>query len=89
MENDVYNGQEKYKSGIFVAKDGTEIGDWKRAGWGYITYDAGFALSSNVAVMNLIDKYMTAEQLKNYYKKLGFGSKTGIELPSVSKNFFL
>ena len=82
MENDVYNGQETYKSGIFTAKDGTEIGDWKRAGWGYLTYDAGFALSSNVAIMNIIDKYMTAEQLKNYYKKLGFGSKTGIALPN-------
>ena len=84
MEEGVYNGDEKYKSGIFVAKDGTEIGDWKRQGWGYITYDQGFALSSNVAVMNLIDKYMSADMLKNYYKKLGFGSVTGIELPNES-----
>lgn len=82
MENDVYNGEEKYKSGVFVAKDGTEIGDWKRQGWGYITYDQGFALSSNVAVMNLIDKYLSADALKAYYNKLGFGSKTGIELPN-------
>ena len=81
MENDVYNGSEKYKSGIFVANDGTQIGDWYRSGWGYITYDAGFALSSNTAVMNLIDKYMNAEMLRSYYKKLGFGSTTGIELP--------
>lgn len=84
MEYDVYNGDEKYKSGVFVAKDGTEIGDWKRQGWGNITYDQGFALSSNVAVMNLIDKYMSADQLKAYYNKLGFGSKTGIELPNES-----
>lgn len=84
MENDVYNGEEKYKSGIFVAKDGTEIGDWKRQGWGYITYDQGFALSSNVAVMTLIDKYLSADLLKEYYNKLGFGSKTGIELPNES-----
>ncbi len=82
MENDVYNGQETYKSGVFVAKDGTEIGDWKRTGWGYLTYDAGFALSSNVAVMNIIDRHMNAEMLRDYYKKLGFGSKTGIELPN-------
>lgn len=80
MENGTYNGDEKYKSGIFVAKDGTEIGDWHRQGWGYITYDQGFAISSNTAVMNLVDKYMSAEILRNYYKKLGFGSKTGIEL---------
>ena len=46
MENGVYNGSETYKSGIFVAKDGTEIGDWYRKGWGYITYDAGFFTKS-------------------------------------------
>ena len=85
MENGVYNGDEKYKSGVFVAKDGTEIGDWYRQGWGYITYDAGFALSSNTAVMNLIDKYMNADMLREYYKKLGFGSKTGIELPNEAE----
>lgn len=85
MENGVYNGDEKYKSGVFVAKDGTEIGDWYRQGWGYITYDAGFALSSNTAVMNLIDKYMTADMLRDYYKRLGFGSKTGIELPNEAE----
>lgn len=84
MEQGAYNGDEKYKSGIFVAKDGTEIGDWKRQGWGTITYDQGFALSSNVAVMNLIDKYLSADILKDYYNKLGFGSTTGIELPNES-----
>lgn len=81
MENGVYNGEEKYLSGTFTAKDGTTMGDWDRKGWGLITYDQGFALSSNVAVINLIDKYMSADMLRAYYKKLGFGSKTGIELP--------
>lgn len=84
MENGVYNGDETYLSGIFTAQDGTQIGDWDRNGWGYITYDQGFALSSNVAIMNLIDKYMDADMLKAYYKRLGFGSKTGIELPNES-----
>ncbi len=82
MEHGVYNGQEKYKSGIFKAKDGTEIGDWQRQGWGNITYDQGFALSSNTAVMNLTSKYMSADILRNYYSKLGFGQKTGIALPN-------
>lgn len=84
MEYGVYNGEEKYKSGIFVAKDGTEIGDHDRKGWGHITYDQGFALSSNVAIMNILDKYMSGNELKAYYRKLGFGSKTGIELPNES-----
>lgn len=85
MEAGVYNGSELYKSGIFTAKDGTQIGDHDRRGWGNISYDQGFALSSNVAVMNILDKYLSANELKAYYKKLGFGSKTGIELPNESK----
>ena len=84
MEEGKYNGSESYKSGIFVAKDGTQIGDWKREGWGYITHDQGFALSSNTAAMNLTSKYLSAEKLRNFYSKLGFGSKTGIELPNES-----
>jgi len=80
MESGKYNGEETFKSGIYKTTDGTEIGDWDRRGWGNITYDKGFALSSNVGVVNLIDKYINKNILKDYYKKLGFGSKTGIEL---------
>ncbi len=83
METGKYNGQETYKSGKFVAKDGTVMGDSNnKEGWGTITYDQGFALSSNTAVMNLTTKYMSGPYLKSYYEKLGFGQKTGIELPN-------
>lgn len=80
LETGKYNGSQTYKSGVYVTKDETEIGDWNRDGWGNITLDQGFALSSNTAVITLINKYMNGNYLKDYYKKLGFGSKTGIEL---------
>lgn len=80
MESGKYNGNEKFKSGTFTTKDKTVIGDWDRKGWGTITYDEGFVLSSNVGIVSLIDKYFSREELMNFYKKLGFGSKTGIEL---------
>ena len=82
MENGVYNGSETYHSGTYVTSDGTEIGDWNRAGWGDITFDRGFVLSSNVGVINLIDRHLNASILRSYYRKLGFGKKTGIELPN-------
>ena len=84
MENGVYDGNSTYKSGTYVTTDGTEIGDWNRNGWGYITYDRGYALSSNVAVINLINNFMNGAMLRLYYKKLGFGKKTGITLPNES-----
>ena len=82
MEQGVYNGNEIYHSGVYVTSDGTEIGDHNRAGWGDISFDKGFALSSNVGVINLIDRHLSADILRSYFKKLGFGKKTGIELPN-------
>lgn len=84
METGKYNGSETFKSGTYVTKDGTEIGDHDREGWGDITFDYGFTLSSNVGVINLINRYMDGNILKSYYRKLGFGSLTGIELPKES-----
>lgn len=82
MENNVYNGSETYNSGTYTTSDGTVIGDWNRNGWGTITYDRGYALSSNVGVINLINRHMNSAMLRNYFRKLGFGKKTGISLPN-------
>ena len=82
MENGVYNGSETYKSGVYITTDGTEIGDWDRNGWGTITFDKGYAMSSNVGVINLINRHLNSSMLREYYKKLGFGRKTGITLPN-------
>ena len=82
MENGVYDGTETYKSGVYVTKDGTHIGDWDRNGWGMISYDRGYALSSNVAVINIINRHMNSMMLRQYFKKLGFGKTTKVGLPN-------
>lgn len=82
MENGVYDGNETYKSGTYETSDGTVIGDWNRSGWGNITFDRGYALSSNVGVINIINRHMDSLMLRQYFKRLGFGKKTGIELPN-------
>lgn len=85
LEKGIYDEAATYKTGSYITKDGTEIRDWNRSGWGNITYDQGFALSSNTGVINLIKRGLTAEDLKSYYQLLGFGSQTGIELPNEAK----
>ena len=85
MENGVYDGTETYKSGVYVTTDGTEIGDWNRNGWGVISFDKGYAMSSNVGVINMIHRHMSSVMLRQYFRRLGFGRKTGIELPNESK----
>ena len=80
LEAGVYKGNDTYQSGSFTTKDKTVISDWNKVGWGRITFDQGFIYSSNTAVVNIMDKYLQATDLKSYLKKLGFGQKTNIGL---------
>ncbi len=79
MENGVYDGDEKFMSGT-VKVAGATIKDFNNTGWGEITFDTGFAYSSNVGATYLAKK-VGAKKLREFYESLGFGSKTGIELP--------
>ena len=80
MEKGVYKGDDTYKSGSFKVNDESSINDWNKEGWGEISYDTGFEYSSNVAIAEIIDKNLSREELRECFKKYGFGSKTGIEL---------
>lgn len=80
MEAGVYNGEDTYESGTIKVGDVT-IKDFNNVGWGVISYDQGFMNSSNVAATKLAQK-MGKKTLKSFYEKLGFGSKTGIEMPN-------
>ncbi len=79
MENGIYNGNDTYASGT-IQVDDARIKDFNGVGWGTITYDSGFAYSSNVAATNLALK-LGREKLYNFYSDIGFGKKTGITLP--------
>lgn len=80
MENGLYNGEEKYKSGSIVVEDST-VKDWNKYGWGEITFDQAFHGSSNVGATLLAQK-IGREKLMDFYTKLGFGEQTGINLPN-------
>jgi len=78
IEEGLYNGDDKFKSGKKEIANVT-ISDFQKEGWGSISYDTGFAYSSNVAASNLAEG-LGIDGLSKYYKNLGFGKKTGIEL---------
>lgn len=80
MEKKMYDGNKTFKSGSIKIGENT-IYDWKTDGFGEITFDEGFMLSSNVGISYLTKDYFTGSELKEYFKKWGFGQKTGIELP--------
>ena len=84
MENNMYNGSETYLSGKIEVEDAM-IQDFNGGvGWGTITYDEGFAYSSNVAATRLALK-MGRDKLHDFYNNLGFGAKTNITLPGEVK----
>ena len=58
------------------------VRDWNKTGWGQISYERGYTLSSNTCVANMVKNYLSKDELKSFYKKIGFSSKTGIDLPS-------
>lgn len=85
IDNGKYNGSATYDSGnlIFEDKTGkkTIIHDWNKIGWGRITYDFGFALSSNIGAAGLLESEMiNKKELKNCYNNYGFGRTTGFTL---------
>jgi len=58
------------------------VSDWNKTGWGEISYSKGYTLSSNTCVANMIKNYLSRQKLMDYYKKLGFGSLTDVDLPN-------
>ena len=87
LENNVYDGNATYYSGRYDVGEYT-IYDWNNNGWGAITYDKGFEYSSNVGIANILANNLTKKQLKECFKKYGFGETTGIELASESTGSF-
>jgi len=83
IEEGVYNGNEKYKSGSYKVNEKiTPIHDHNGGkGWGAITYDEGFQRSSNVAASKLAWEKIGSETFLDYLYAFDFDKETGIDLP--------
>lgn len=86
IESGKYDGTATFKSGskTYISEidenDTVTIKDWNSIGWGEITYDYGYAMSSNIGVASLLEDVITKNELRECYNKYGFGKKTGITL---------
>lgn len=93
IEEGVFNSNDTFQSGAIKVDDRT-IRDWKKDGWGRITYRQGVQLSSNVAFVKLGQK-LGEEKLIKYIDRFGFGNvtagigkRTGIDLPNEERGVF-
>lgn len=75
IEENKFDPKKKYQSGERDI-NGITIYDWNKTGWGEITENKGFQLSSNVLMMKLQDE-VGLSKMKSYYQKFGFGKPTG------------
>lgn len=80
IEKGTYKGDDTLMSGSIKIGDAI-VRDWNVSGWGTITFDQGYRYSSNTAIANIVDKFLTKEELKECFQKYGFGVNTNIELP--------
>ncbi|MEN2766544.1 penicillin-binding protein [Ornithinibacillus xuwenensis] len=83
IESGVYNGEEKYKSGSYqISERVTAINDFNNGeGWGAISYNEGFARSSNVAAGKLLWEKMGPDTFLEYLNAFDFDATSGIDLP--------
>lgn len=87
----VYQGDEYFKSGSYQANERLQkINDHNNGkGWGSITYDEGFARSSNVATSKIVWEKLGTEKYLEYLKAFDFDEKTNIDLPGEIKGQLL
>ncbi|UOQ43138.1 penicillin-binding protein [Halobacillus salinarum] len=81
MEEGVYKGSKKYKSGSYqVTKNSATIHDYNQS-WGKISYDEGFQRSSNVAAAKLMQDVLGPDKFRDYLSAFHLDQPSGIDLP--------
>ncbi|WP_406621832.1 penicillin-binding protein 2B [Bacillus atrophaeus] len=86
MQENVFNANEKYKSGTYEV-GGEPVRDHNYGvGWGKTTYHDGVLRSSNVAFAKLANEKLGYSRLNEYLHKFNFYQKTGIDLPGEASS---
>lgn len=86
IENGTYKGSDTFLSGYYEYVDKTDsnkkttIRDWNVKGWGVITYDYGYAMSSNIGIANILENFITKDDLRSCFSTYGFGRKTNFTM---------
>ena len=63
------------------------VHDWKRGGFGHLTFAQGICKSSNVVFMQ-VGAMLGPDLFFKYFNAFGFTSKTGIDLPGESRSLY-
>lgn len=86
VDKGTYKGNDTYLSGSYSYVDQIDktkvsvINDWNKKGWGTITYDYGYAMSSNIAIANMLENFITKKDLRQCLENYGFGKSTNFTM---------
>ena len=67
---------------------GYDIHDWKRGGFGKLTFAQGICNSSNVVFMQ-VGQLLGIDRFYKYFAGFGLTEKTGIDLPGESRSIYV
>ncbi|AXY25975.1 hypothetical protein CL176_08170 [Suicoccus acidiformans] len=80
IDNQLYQTNETFLSGTIDVYD-QKVHDYNLTGWGQIPFEEGFARSSNVAMVHLVNR-LGLEEWTKYLEMFGFGQTTNSGLPN-------
>ncbi len=87
IEEGVYNGNDKYKSGVYKTEYSKVRDHNNGKGWGTITYDEGVRRSSNVGFSKIAKEQLGFDKLQEYLtERWQFDQKTGINIPGEARS---
>lgn len=87
MEENLVNENTVFSCPGYLTIGGRQIHDWKRGGFGSLTFAQGICQSSNVVFMQ-VGQRLGPQLFYKYFDAFGFADKTGIDLPGESRSIY-
>lgn len=87
MEESLVNENTVFNCPGSLTIGGRVIHDWKRSGFGHLTFSQGICESSNVVFMQ-VGQLLGPQLFFKYFDAFGLTKKTGIDLPGESRGIY-
>ncbi|MVB10584.1 Stage V sporulation protein D [Caprobacter fermentans] len=87
MEEGLVTETTQFSCPGYLTIGGRQIHDWRRSGFGSLTFAQGICQSSNVVFMK-VGALLGPNLFYKYFDAFGFTAKTGIDLPGESRSIY-
>ncbi|WP_411676274.1 penicillin-binding transpeptidase domain-containing protein [Caproicibacter sp.] len=87
MEEGLVTETTQFSCPGYLTIGGKQIHDWRRSGFGSLTFAQGICQSSNVVFMK-VGALLGPNLFYKYFDAFGFTAKTGIDLPGESRSIY-